>query len=134
MLYLGEGTGERGGSFAHTKGLWKEFGGHRMIDTPICELAFTGAAMGASATGCRSIADLMFADFLFEAAAQIIQHAGKLRYMSHGQVSVPMVVRVGMGAIKNAGPHHSGTYYPIWAHCPGLLVAVPSTPGDAKGL
>ncbi len=134
ILYLGEGTGERGGTFAHTKGLWKEFGGGRMIDTPICELGFTGAAFGASASGCRTIADLMFADFMFEAASQIIEQAGKLRYMSNGQLGVPMVVRAGMGAIKNAGPHHSGSYYPVWAHCPGLIVAVPSNPADAKGL
>lgn len=134
IIYLGEGIGERGGSFAHTKGLWKEFGGQRVVDTPICELGFTGAAVGASATGCRAVADLMFADFLFEAASQIVQQGGKLRYMSNGQVSVPMVVRAGMGAIKNAGPHHSGCYYPIWAHCPGLIVVTPSTPADAKGL
>ena len=77
----------------------------------------------------------MFADFLFEAASQIIQQAGKLRYMSNGQIQVPVVIRASMGAIsKNAGPHHSGTYYPIWAHCPGLIVVVPSNPADAKGL
>lgn len=134
ILYLGEGIGERGGSFAHTKGLWKEFGGLRVIDTPICELGFTGAAAGASTTGCRAVADLMFADFLFEAATQIIQQAGKLRYMSNGQVQVPVIVRASCGAIKNAGPHHSGMYYPIWAHCPGLIVVVPSNPADAKGL
>ena len=134
ILYFGEGTGERGGSFAHTKGLWQEFGGQRVIDTAICELGYTGAAAGASATGCRSVADLMFVDFLFEAATQIIQQAGKLRYMSNGQVSVPLVVRASMGAIKNAGPHHSGCYYPVWAHFPGLIVVVPSNPADAKGL
>ena len=134
ILYLGEGIGERGGSFAHTKGLWKEFGGQRVIDTPICELGFTGAAVGASATGNRAVADLMFIDFLFEAASQVVQQAAKLRYMSNGQINVPMVVRASIGAIKNAGPHHSGTYYPIWAHCPGLIVVVPSNPADAKGL
>ncbi len=133
LIYLGEGIGERGGSFAHTKGLWKEFGG-RVIDMPISELAFTGAAMGASATGCRAVSDLMFADFLFEAASQIVQQAGKLRYMSNGQLEVPMVIRAAMGAIKSAGPHHSGCYHPIWAHCPGLIVVVPSNPADAKGL
>ncbi len=134
IIYLGEGTGERGGSFGHTKNLWQEFGASRMIDTPICELGFTGAAAGAAATGCRAVADLMFTDFLFEAASQIIQQAAKLRYMTNGRLNVPMVVRSGMGAIKNAGPHHSGCYYPLWAHCPGLIVAVPSTPADAKGL
>jgi 2-oxoisovalerate dehydrogenase E1 component len=134
IIYLGEGTGERGGSFAHTKGLWHEFGGGRMIDTPIAELGFTGAAVGASASGCRAVADLMFADFLFETASQIIQQAGKLRYMSNGQWSVPLVVRASWGRVKSTGPHHSGSYHPVWAHCPGLLVVVPSTPADAKGL
>ena len=67
ILYFGEGTGERGGTFAHTKGLWAEFGPQRMVDTPISEQGFTGAAIGASATGARTIADLMFADFMFEA-------------------------------------------------------------------
>jgi 2-oxoisovalerate dehydrogenase E1 component len=134
ILYLGEGTGERGGSFAHTKGLWHEFGGGRMIDTPISELGFTGAAAGASAGGCRTVSDVMFADFMFEAASQIIEQAAKLRYMSNGQISVPMIVRAAWGTIKNTGPHHSGSYHPIWAHCPGLIVVIPSTPADAKGL
>ena len=98
ILYFGEGTGERGGTFAHTKGLWQEFGAERMVDTPISEQGFTGAALGASATGARTIADLMFADFLFEAAGQIVLQAAKLRYMSNGQMNAPMVVRVGAGA------------------------------------
>jgi 2-oxoisovalerate dehydrogenase E1 component len=134
ILYFGEGTGDRGGSFGQTKGLYAEFGPNRMIDTPICELGFTGAAIGASATGCRTVSDLMMGDFLFEAASQIVHQAGKLRYMSNNQVSVPMIVRAGMGAVKQTGPHHSGTYHPVWAHCPGLIVVVPSNPADAKGL
>jgi len=134
IIYLGEGIGERGGTFAHTKNLWKEFGEERIIDTPICELAFTGAAASASAVGCRTIADLMFADFIFESTSQIINQASKLRYMSNGQLSVPMIIRAGSGQIKQAGPHHSGTYHSIWSHIPGLLVVVPSTPADAKGL
>jgi 2-oxoisovalerate dehydrogenase E1 component len=134
IIYFGEGTGDRGGSYGHTKNLYKEFGGGRMIDTPICELGFTGASIGASASGCRAVADLMLADFLWEAGGQIVLQASKLRYMSNGQVSVPMVVRAGVGSVKNAGPHHSGSYYSCWAHCPGLIVVVPSTPADAKGL
>ena len=134
LIYFGEGIGQRGGSFAHTKGMWEEFGGERMIDTPICELGFTGAAFGAAARGCRAVSDLMFSDFMFEAASQIIQQAAKLRYMSNGQFSVPLLIRAPMGVIKSAGPHHSGAYYPIWAHCPGLMVAVPSNAADAKGL
>jgi hypothetical protein len=97
IIYFGEGTGERGGTFAHTKNLYQEFGADRMVDTPISELGFTGAALGASATGVRCIADLMFADFLFEAAGQIALQAAKLRYMSNGQMRAPMVVRVGAG-------------------------------------
>ncbi len=134
LIYLGEGIGERGGSFGHTKGLWAEFGARRVIDTPISELGFTGAAAGASATGCRAVADLMFIDFLFDAASQVIIQAAKWRYMSLGQIASPVVIRASMGAIKNAGPHHSGCYYPVYAHCPGLLVVVPSNPADAKGL
>ncbi|MCJ8332085.1 MAG: thiamine pyrophosphate-dependent enzyme [Lentisphaeria bacterium] len=134
IIYIGEGIGERGGSFAHTKNLWDEFSGERVIDTPICEMGFTGAAIGAAARNCPAVADLMFSDFIFEAASQIIQQAGKLHYMTNGASSVPLIVRAGYGLIKNAGPHHSGCYYPVWAHCPGLWVAVPSTPEDAKGL
>jgi 2-oxoisovalerate dehydrogenase E1 component len=134
IIYFGEGTGDRGGSFGHTKNLFKEFGGDRMIDTPICELGFTGAAVGASASGCRTVADLMLTDFLWEAAGQIVLHASKLRYMSNNQLSVPLIVRSGGGAVKQAGAHHSGMYYPVWAHCPGLIVVVPSCPADAKAL
>jgi 2-oxoisovalerate dehydrogenase E1 component len=134
IIYMGEGIGERGGSFAHTKNLWKEFGGHRVIDTPISELGFTGAALGASATGCRAVADLMFIEFLFEAAGQVVLQASKLRYMSNGQMGAPMVMRAASGAVRGAGPHHSGSFHPMWAHVPGLIVAMPSNPADAKGL
>ena len=134
ILYFGEGTGERGGSFAHTKNLWQEFGAERMVDTPISEQGFTSAAVGASATGARTVSDLMFADFAFETAGQIFLQAAKLRYMSNGAMSAPMVVRVGAGALRSSGPHHSGIYHPVFAHMPGLIVCVPSTPADAKGL
>ncbi|WP_421915076.1 thiamine pyrophosphate-dependent enzyme [Mesorhizobium sp.] len=134
ILYFGEGTGERGGSFAHTKNLWQEFGHERMVDTPISEQGFTAAAVGASATGARTVSDLMFADFAFETAGQIFLQAAKLRYMTSGLMSAPMVVRVGAGALRSSGPHHSGIYHPVFAHMPGLIVCVPSTPADAKGL
>lgn len=134
ILYFGEGTGERGGSFAHTKNLWDEFGSARMIDTPISEQGFTAAAIGASAVGARAVADLMFADFAFETAGQILLQGAKLRYMSNGGMSAPFVVRAAAGALRSAGPHHSGSYHPIFAHMPGLIVCVPSNPADAKGL
>lgn len=134
ILYFGEGTGERGGSFAHTKNLFQEFGGGRMLDTPISEQGFTAAAVGASATGTRTVTDLMFADFAFETTGQIFLQAAKLRYMSNGAISAPMVVRAGAGALRSSGPHHSGSYHPLFAHMPGLVVCVPSNPADAKGL
>ena len=134
ILYFGEGTGERGGSFAHTRNLFQEFGAERMIDTPISEQGFTAAAVGASATGTRTVSALMFADFAFETAGQIFLQAAKLRYMSNGAMSAPMVVRCGAGALRSAGPHHSGSYHPVFAHMPGLIVCAPSTPADAKGL
>ena len=134
ILYFGEGTGERGGSFAHTKNLWHEFGAERLVDTPISEQGFTAAAIGASATGTRTVSDLMFADFVFETTGQIFLQAAKLRYMSNGEMSAPMVVRAGAGALRSSGPHHSGMYHPLFAHMPGLIVCVPSNPADAKGL
>ncbi len=105
-----------------------------MVDTPISEQGFTAAAIGASATGARTVSDLMFADFAFETAGQIFLQAAKLRYMSNGAMSAPVVIRVGAGALRSSGPHHSGIYHPIFAHMPGLIVCVPSNPADAKGL
>lgn len=134
IIMFGEGIGMRGGSFAHTKNLWKEFGGGRVIDTPISELGFTGAAIGASATGCRAVADMMFIEFLFEATSQVVLQAAKLRYMSNGQMTAPMIMRAASCSIKHGGPHHSGCYHPMWAHVPGLIVVMPSNPADAKGL
>ena len=134
LIYLGEGIGKRGGSFGQTKGLWQEFGAQRVIDTPLSELGFTGAATGAAAAGCRAVADLMFADFVFDSGSQLISQTAKLRYMSNGQINVPLIIRATIGLIKNTGPHHSGCYYPVWTHQPGLIVAIPSNPADAKGL
>lgn len=134
VIYLGEGTGERGGTYGHTLGLWQEFGRERMIDTPISELGFTGACIGAAVNGCRPIADLMFMDFAADAMSQIVNQAAKLRYMSNGQTGVPMVIWAGVGAVKSAGPHHSGCLYPWFMHVPGLKVVMPSNPADAKGL
>ena len=134
ILYFGEGTGERGGSFAHTKDLWAEFGAHRMVDTPISEQGFTAAAIGASAIGARTVSDVMFADFAFEAAGQIMLQGAKLRYMSNGEMSAPFILRASVGALRSSGPHHSGSYHPVFAQMPGLIVCLPSNPADAKGL
>src|SRR5207249_917953 len=134
IVLFGEGTAERGGSFAHTKGLWEEFGPERLIDTPISELGFTGAAVGAAATGLHPIVDLMFVDFAAECISQIVNQASKLHYVTNGQTCVPMVIRAAMGTIKGAAAHHSGCLYPWFMHIPGLKVVTYSNPEDGYGL
>jgi 2-oxoisovalerate dehydrogenase E1 component len=134
IIYLGCGIGKRGGCWGQTKGLWQEFGGDRVIDAPISEFGFTGAAIGAAMRGGRGVADLMFAGFLFDAASQIVNQAAKLRYVSNGQMSIPAVVRAACGYVSGAAGSHGGTCHCVWSHVPGLIVVVPSNPADAKGL
>jgi pyruvate/2-oxoglutarate/acetoin dehydrogenase E1 component len=134
VFVFGEGIGPRGGSFTQTKGMFAEFGEKRLIDTPISELGFTGLAVGAAMTGLRPVVDFMFWDFAFEASGQIIDAAGRIHYLSNGGFKVPMVMRGVIGAAQSAGGHHSSSPYPLYAQMPGLKVAVPSTPRDAKGL
>jgi acetoin:2,6-dichlorophenolindophenol oxidoreductase subunit beta len=133
IITMGEGIGERGGSYGQTKNLFQEFGGDRVIDTPISENGFTAMAVGAAATGLRPIVDIMFADILYEILSPLCQEAGKLSYMSDGQVKVPMIVRAQMGG-RVSGPHHSACLYAITMHVPGLKVVVPGNVYDAKGL
>ncbi len=133
IIIIGEGIGDRGGSYGHTKNLWHEFGEQRVIDVPISENGWAGMGVGAAASGLRPILDLMFADILFEIMSPIAHQAGKLHYMSNGQFSVPLVLRSQMGA-RTTGPHHSGAYYPMLMHLPGIKIAVPSDAYTAKGL
>ena len=133
VVIMGEGIGERGGSYGHTKNLWQEFGKERAIDVPLSENGWAGMGVGAAATGLRPILDIMFADILFEIISPLAHHAGKMHYISNGQYSIPLVVRSQMGA-KLTGAHHSGAYYPIFMHIPGIKVAVPSDAYTAKGL
>lgn len=133
IITMGEGIGERGGSYGQTKNLWAEFGADRVIDTPISENAFTAMAVGAAATGLRPIVDIMFSEILYEILSPLCQNAGKLSYMSNGQVRVPMVMRSQMGG-RVSGPHHSACLYSITMHVPGLKVVVPGNVYDAKGL
>lgn len=129
------GEGEKsGGVMGLTAGLYTEFGAERIIDTPITESAIMGAAAGASLTGLRPIAELMFADFFGVCFDQIYNQAAKFRYMFGNQKGAPMVIRTMIGAGVGAGPQHSQAIYPIFAHIPGLKVVVPTTPYDAKGL
>ena len=134
IVYIGQGIGPRGGNFRQTRGLWKEFGDDRLRDTGICELGATGAAIGAAMAGTRTVVDEVFLDFALEAITQIVQQAANISYMSNGKIKAPVVIRGAMGAVRNAGAHHSHTFYNWFANTPGLKVVLPATPYDLKGL
>jgi pyruvate/2-oxoglutarate/acetoin dehydrogenase E1 component len=123
-----------GGVLGVTKGLMPEFGRERVLDTPITESAFVGAAAGAAATGLRPVAELMFVDFMGVCFDQIFNQAGKFRYMFGGKATTPLVVRTMYGAGFRAASQHSQCLYPIFTHVPGLKVVIPSSPYEAKGL
>ncbi|MGF1544916.1 MAG: alpha-ketoacid dehydrogenase subunit beta [Parvularculaceae bacterium] len=130
-------SGEReasGGIFGVTAGLLPKFGQDRVIDTPISENAIVGLAVGASLAGKRGVAEIMFADFLGLALDQTMNQAAKFRYMSGGAMSCPVVVRAPYGGGMNMAAQHSQTMYQIATSVPGLKVALPATPADAKGL
>ena len=131
------GTGEKdawGVAFGVTKGLLSEFGPDRIMDTPITESAFVGAAVGAAMTGLRPVTEIMFVDFLGVCFDQIFNQAAKVRYMFGGKADMPMVLRASYGAGASSASQHSQALYPIFTHIPGLKVVVPSNPYDAKGL
>ena len=123
-----------GGVLGVTKGLVQRFGRERVLDTPISESAFIGAAVGAAATGLRPVAELMFVDFFGVCMDQIFNQGAKLRYMFGGKAAVPLVIRTMIGAGFRAAGQHSGCHYSVFTHMPGLKCVVPSTPNDAKGL
>ena len=122
-----------GGPLGVTQGLYTKFG-DRVMDTPISESAFIGAAIGASTCGLRPVAELMFIDFMGVCFDQIFNQAAKFRYMFGGKAETPVVIRTMIGAGFRAAAQHSQGLYPIFTHIPGLKVVVPSTPYDAKGL
>ena len=122
-----------GGPLGITKGLWGKFG-DRVMDTPISESAFIGAAIGAATAGLRPVAELMFIDFMGVCFDQIFNQAAKFRYMFGGRAVTPVVIRTMVGAGLRAAAQHSQCLYPIFTHIPGLKCVVPSTPYDAKGL
>ena len=129
-----EGDCEVGGVLGVTKGLYRQFGPSRVIDTPISESAIIGAAAGAAVTGLRPIAELMFVDFLGVCFDQIFNQAAKFRYMFGGKARTPLVIRAMTGAGLRAGAQHSQALHSLVTHIPGLKVVVPSNPYDAKGL
>ena len=123
-----------GGPLGVTKGLFSEFGAQRVLDTPISEAAFTGAAIGAAATGMRPVVDLMFNDFIAVCFDQVCNQAAKYRYLYGGQDSIPMVMRANTGAGIGTAAQHSQSLHPVFSFFPGLKVVVPSSPYEAKGL
>src|SRR6266571_4732808 len=129
-----EGEDAWGGVLGVTKGLVQEFGRERVLDTPITEAGFIGAAVGAAATGLRPIAELMFVDFFGVCMDQIFDQGAKLRYMFGGKASCPLVIRTMIGAGMGAAGQHSGCHYSVFTHMPGIKTVIPSTPADAKGL
>jgi pyruvate/2-oxoglutarate/acetoin dehydrogenase E1 component len=134
VIVIGEDVGAAGGVFKQTEGLHAEFGGDRVIDTPISEAAIFGLSIGAAMTGLRPVMEVMFADFMTLVMDQLVNQAAKVHYMSAGGFRVPLVLRTAVGIGGNLGPQHSQSYHAWVSHVPGLKVAMPSTPADAKGL
>ncbi len=134
VFAMGEDIGRYGGIFGATGGLLDRFGRERVMDTPISESAFIGAAIGAAASGLRPIVELMFVDFFGVCMDPIYNHLAKNTYMSGGAVRLPVVVMTAIGAGYDDAAQHSQCLYGLFAHVPGLKVVVPSTAYDAKGL
>jgi len=134
VILMGEDIGVFGGAFKVTDGLLEEFGESRVRDTPISENTIVGVGVGAAMTGLRPVVELMTINFSLLAFDQIVNHAAHIHYMFGGQVNVPLVVRMPQGAGHQLGPTHSHCLEAMFLHVPGLLVAVPATAADAKGL
>lgn len=134
VFVMGEDIGRYGGIFGATAGLLDRFGAERIMDTPISETAFIGAATGAAATGMRPIAELMFVDFFGVCMDQIYNHLAKNTYMAGGSIRLPVVLMSAIGGGYSDAAQHSQCLYSTFAHLPGLKVVVPSNAYDAKGL
>jgi len=134
VFIIGEDVGEAGTAFKVLTGLVDEFGPDRVIDSPISEPGIVGLGVGAAMTGMRPVVDIMFGDFSTLVMDQMVNQAAKTHYMSGGKLSVPLVMRTTMGAGRRSAAQHSQSLHVWFSHIPGLKVAVPSTPYDAKGL
>lgn len=134
VIFFGEDVGKAGGVFKVTPGLYEKYGADRVRDTPISEAAIVGAGIGAALTGMRPIIELMFVEFAAVTLDQIVNQAAKLRYMSGGQLQVPLTIRAAQGGGIGFGSQHSQCLETWFMHAPGLLVAVPSNPSDVLGL
>ena len=134
VFVIGEDVAEAGSVFKVLVGLLDEFGADRVIDSPISEAGIAGIGVGAAITGMRPIVDIMFGDFTTLVMDQLINQAAKTHYMSGGKLNVPMVLRTTLGASRRSAAQHSQSLHALFSHIPGLKVAVPATPYDAKGL
>ncbi len=134
VFIMGEEVGVWGGTYAVTRGFLDEFGARRVRDTPISEMVIAGAAVGAAMAGLRPVAEIMTINFAFVAMDAIVNHMAKVRYMFNGQFTVPMVIRTTTGGGKQLAATHSHAPEVIFAHFPGMYVAVPGTAYDAKGM
>jgi pyruvate dehydrogenase E1 component beta subunit len=134
VLVMGEDVGKNGGVFRATQGLHDEFGGDRVIDTPLAESGIIGTAIGMSAYGLRPVPEIQFLGFIYPGFDQIVSHAARLRTRSRGRYTCPMVIRAPYGGGIRAPEHHSESKEAFFVHEPGLKVVIPSTPYDTKGL
>jgi len=134
VFLIGEDVAEAGTPFKVTSGLVDEFGPERIIDSPISEAGITGLGLGAAMTGLRPVVDIMFGDFLALVMDQLANQAAKVHYMSGGRLTAPLTVRTTLGATRRSAAQHSQSLHAWPAHVPGLKVALPATPYDAKGL
>jgi pyruvate/2-oxoglutarate/acetoin dehydrogenase E1 component len=134
VFLIGEDIGPQGGVFGATRGLLDKFGSKRVRQTPISESAIIGAACGSSMLGLRPVAEIMYFDFIAIAMDQVVNQVAKLRYTSSGQLKLPLVIRTQGGGGRGKGPQHSQSLEAWFFHTPGLKIAMPSTPYDAKGL
>ena len=134
VFLLGQGIGRRGGSYRVTAGLLDRFGAGRVVDTPISEASVTGMAVGAAIQGCRPVLEHTYIDFMMLAMDLVVNHAAKYRFITGDSQRVPLVIRTQGGTGSGAGMHHSQSLEALLYHIPGLKIAMPATPYDAKGL
>src|SRR3954454_21937678 len=134
MVVLGEDVGKKGGVFLATDGLYDEFGGDRVLDTPLTESMIVGASIGAAVNGLRPVPEIQFADFIMPAFNQIVSEAARMRFRSNNAFACPITIRAPYGGGVHGALYHSQSVEAFFAHVPGLKVVIPSTPHDAKGL
>ncbi|WP_418283828.1 alpha-ketoacid dehydrogenase subunit beta [Halorubrum sp. DTA46] len=134
VLVLGQDVGKNGGVFRATEGLFDEFGGDRVVDTPLAESGIVGAAVGMAAMGLRPVPEIQFSGFMYPGFDQIVSHMGRFRARSRGRYTLPMTLRAPYGGGIRAPEHHSESKEAFYAHEAGLKVVIPSTPHDTKGL